>query len=266
MAGNTTDPGRSVASKVIAILKIFNNGSAFSLSEIARLTGLPVSTAHRLVAELMTSGMLERTRQGDFQVGMQMRGLAGQAGFLPPSFRDRGRRVLDDLAAAWGAGVVRLGMLDGHGVAFMERPAGNSSGPADYRSGTLPAHATAMGRALLAFAAPRVVETVFAQQLTAYTPYTCVRPERLRRALAVIRLTRVAVCRREYDLDTSAVAVPVFGPGGAVVAALEASVRHGHNLSMAQPPLIMAGRTLTRELQGGQAAGQLATPVAMSAR
>jgi DNA-binding IclR family transcriptional regulator len=259
MAGNTSDPGRSVASKVIAILKIFNNGAAFSLSEIARLAGLPVSTAHRLVAELMTAGMLERTCDGEFRVGMHMRGLAGQAGFVPPSFHDRARRVLEDLAAAGGEGVVRLGMLENSEIAFMERTAGGRSGPASFRSGTLPVHATAMGRALLAFAPADVLDRVIAKGLPACTPYTCTRPERLRRTLAVIRLTRVAVVRREYDTDTSSVAVPVFGPGGAIAAALEVSVRHVCDLGLAQPPLIVAGRTLTWELQGGHARGQWAT-------
>ena len=45
-------------------------------------------------------------------------------------------------------------------------------------------------------------------------------PEQLRRSLAVIMLTRVAISRREYDPAVSAAAVPVFGAGGEVVAAL----------------------------------------------
>jgi len=72
--------------------------------------------------------------------------------------------------------------------------------------------------------------------------------ERLRRTLAVTRLTQIAVARRELDVHTSAVAVPVFGAGGAVVAALELEARDPQDLRRMQPPLVVAGRGLSREL------------------
>jgi DNA-binding IclR family transcriptional regulator len=52
MAGNSTESGRSVTSKITSILMTFTEGSVHSLTEIARLAGLPVSTAHRLTSEL----------------------------------------------------------------------------------------------------------------------------------------------------------------------------------------------------------------------
>jgi hypothetical protein len=61
MAGNSAEPGRSVTSKIVAILLTFHDGNEHSLTEIARLTCLPVSTAHRLVTELAGWGVLERT-------------------------------------------------------------------------------------------------------------------------------------------------------------------------------------------------------------
>ena len=56
MAGNSAEPGRSVTSKIVAILLTFHDGNEHSLTEIARLTCLPVSTAHRLVTELADGG------------------------------------------------------------------------------------------------------------------------------------------------------------------------------------------------------------------
>jgi DNA-binding IclR family transcriptional regulator len=256
MAGNSTDSGRSVASKVIAILMTFGNGAVYSLTEIARLTGLPISTAHRLSMELVAWGMLERTGDGHFRVGMQLRGIANQAASVPPSFHERARGVMEDLSVAAGRGTVRLGVLENLEVAFIEKVSGNRPVSTAFAA-TAPVHATAMGRALLAFAPPPMIDTVVAHGLERYTPYTCTTPDRLRHALAVTRLTRVAVCRRELDPDMSAVAVPVFGAGGAVVAALEVSLRDGQDLRLAQPPLIVAGRSLTRELQVGRGRGHL---------
>ena len=61
MAWNAERPGsgRSVTSKVIAILMTFGSGGSYSLTEIARLTGLPISTAHRLITELLGLGHCE---------------------------------------------------------------------------------------------------------------------------------------------------------------------------------------------------------------
>ena len=251
MAGNSTDSGRSVTSKVIAILLTFSHGEAYSLTEIARLTGLPVSTAHRLATELVDWGMLQRTGEGQFRVGMQLRAIANSAGPVVPNLHERARRVMEDLAAAAGRGVVRLGVIQDLEIAYIEKGPGDRPVPTAFDTATLPAHATAMGRALLAFAPPRLVDMVIEQGLTPYTPYTITAPERLRHALSVIRLTRVAICRREYDPHACTAAVPVFGCGGRAVAALEVGMRDGQDLRVVRPPLVVAGRALSRELQTG---------------
>ena len=64
MAGNSTESGRSVTSKITSILMTFTEGSAHSLTEIARLAGLPISTTHRLTSELASWRLLERTDAG----------------------------------------------------------------------------------------------------------------------------------------------------------------------------------------------------------
>jgi DNA-binding IclR family transcriptional regulator len=255
MAGNGTDPGRSVTSKVTSILLAFEHGGTFSLTEIARLTNLPISTAHRLTNELVACELLDRPNDGHFRISSHLRGIAGNARYMPPTFHDRARRVMEDLAAATGRCEIRLGMLEGLQLTYLEKPPGNGPVQVGRESGTMPLHATALGRALLAFAPQPIVSAVVARGLCAYTPFTCTSADQLRHALAVIRLTRIAVCRHEYDPHTSSVAVPIFGAGGGVVAALELSQRDGTDLRMIQPPLIVAGRSLTRDLQTGWAHG-----------
>ncbi len=66
-----------------------------------------------------------------------------------------------------------------------------------YPSATLPVHPTALGRALLAFCPAGTTDAVIAKGLRPYTQHTITSPDRLRRALAVTRLTRVAVTRFE---------------------------------------------------------------------
>ncbi len=73
MAGNSTEPGQSVTSRVAAILLTFTDCDERSLTEIARLAGLPVSTAHRLAVELASRDLLERDEDGHYHVGSPLR-------------------------------------------------------------------------------------------------------------------------------------------------------------------------------------------------
>jgi DNA-binding IclR family transcriptional regulator len=257
VAGNSADAGRSVTSKVIAILMTFSHGCEYSLTEIARLSGLPISTAHRLASELTAWGMLERTDDGSYRVGSQLKVIASRAAQVPPSFHERARRVMEDLSAAATRATVRLGVFSDLEVAYIEKSVPNRPVSPVFEPTTLPAHATAMGKALLAFASPHLVDQLIERGLDRYTPFTVTAPERLRRALSITRLTRVAVARRELDTAVSGVAVPVFGAGGAVVAALELLITDSQDLRLVQPPLVVAARSLSRELQTGHARGHL---------
>ena len=83
MAGGAIESGRSVASRVAAILMAFRSGGTHSLTEVAGLAGLPISTTHRLVGELVSRRVLERTEGGGYRVGLPLRMIGGIA--LPSS-------------------------------------------------------------------------------------------------------------------------------------------------------------------------------------
>lgn len=249
MAGNSVEVGRSVTSKVIAILLVFGRGSTHTLTEIARLARLPVSTAYRLATELSAWGVLERTLDGQYRLGERLLSLGARSRYpMTTNIQERSRRVMEDLAAAYRRADVRLGVLTGGQVAFLRKPAGDRPVPMSFEPTTLPAHATAMGKALLAFSPPQIVDMVIGRGLKRYTDYTVTTSEELRRSLAVIRLTGVAVARRELDATTVAVAAPVFGTGGEVVAALELQDSERQDVRVMTPPLIVAARCLSREL------------------
>ena len=75
MAGNSNDHGRSVAGKVAAILSAFADQHEISNAEVARLTGMPASTAYRLLRELVVGGLLERTVHGQYRAGPLFRAI-----------------------------------------------------------------------------------------------------------------------------------------------------------------------------------------------
>jgi DNA-binding IclR family transcriptional regulator len=76
MAGNAKHEGMSVARTVVAIMCVSRQRHELSNVQIARLTGLPVSTAHRLLGELVVGGMLERTPDRHYRVGKSFRAIA----------------------------------------------------------------------------------------------------------------------------------------------------------------------------------------------
>ena len=78
MAGNSTDPGRWVTSKVTAILMVFADGDVHTLTEISASANLPTSTAHRLASELVAWRLLERTEECHYRIGLPLRMIASE--------------------------------------------------------------------------------------------------------------------------------------------------------------------------------------------
>jgi DNA-binding IclR family transcriptional regulator len=262
LAGNSSETGRSVTSKVVAILLAFTDGDILSLTEIARRTELPTSTAHRLVSELAAWGLLERTDDVQYRVGEPLRAIGGTAAGMS-SISERARRVMEDVSTAIHSDV-RLGTLHGTEVHYIEKTAGYQP-VTPSPVGSVPAHASAMGKAILAFSPPKITETIIAHGLAQCTPCTITSAAQLRKTLARVRLTRLAISQGEARRTQCAVAVPVFG-GSNLVAALEVDVRDlSSDLKLLPPVLHVASRSLSRELVVTHAVGR-ATLVAAGLR
>jgi DNA-binding IclR family transcriptional regulator len=239
-------PPRSLVSRLTAILSTFLSGDSHTVTEIAGMTGLPVSTTHRLVAELASWQLLQRASDGRYEIGLTLHRLGGDVRPLPTLF-ERAPHVVTDLGDATRRRA-RFGILRGERVAYIEKRVGPQPATPFCAGGTLPAHATALGKALLAFA-PRETVASVEQRLTAHTAHTLIRPDRLRQALQTVRLTGTAVARGELFPGDWAVAVPVFGCGGAVVAALELSLHDLQaDMDLCTAALAVAARGLSREL------------------
>jgi DNA-binding IclR family transcriptional regulator len=227
------------------ILATFSSGGSHSITDIARLTGLPVSTTHRLTAELASWHLLSRMTDGRYEVGFALQRLRGDVS-SESALYERAPHTVTDLCEVTNRRA-RLGVLREGAVAYIEKRVGPRPASPFTPAAVLPPHATALGKALLAFSSRETVASV-EQKLAAYTPATIRSPDQLRRALHAVRLTHRAESRGELFPGDLAVAVPVFGNGG-VVAALELEVRDlctdGKACTAA---LVVAARGLSREL------------------
>ncbi len=219
IAGNTARPGISVASRVLALLGAFDGAHrCLTLSQLSRRSGLPLATAHRLVAELTAWGALSRRPSGEYVVGRRMWDL----GLLAPvqsGLREVASPFLQDLYGATLA-TVHLAIRDGSQALYLDRISGHASVPVVSQAGArLPLHATGVGKVLLAYAPADVRAGVLAS-LTRITPYTITQPGRLLAELCRVHRDGYAQTKEEMSLGACSVAVPVRGPGGTAVAAL----------------------------------------------
>ena len=210
----------SVPAKLLSLLDAYTEGrSAYTLSELARRTGLPLTTAHRLVGELERWGGLERGGDGKYRIGLRMVELAA----LCPrgtGLRDVALPCMQDLYEATHQNV-QLAVREGTDGVYIERIAGRHAVAVRTRIGAhWPLHATGVGLVLLAHAPRAVQETVLAAPLKRFTPHTITDPAVLRRVLAEVRKTGIAISDRQIDEDAYSFGAPVTGPDGGCVAAL----------------------------------------------
>ncbi|MGY1734491.1 IclR family transcriptional regulator [Geodermatophilus sp. SYSU D00684] len=251
MAGGAGERGRSVTSRALAVLDAFDaSAPRLTLTEIAERSGTPLTTAHRLLAELTGWGALARRADGRYEIGRKLWDL----GLLAPvslELRQVAAPYLLDVHTAT-RDTVHLAVRDGLSALYVERISGRESVPVVSQVGSrLPLHATGVGKVLLAAAPDDVVAEALAAPARA-TRHTVVEPARLRRELAEVRRRGWARTAEEMSLGTLSVAVPVRverGGGTAVAAALGIVVpSHRRDLPRLVPVLEVAARGIGRAL------------------
>lgn len=220
MAGNSRERGRSVTSRALSILGAFDVDHArLTLSDIARSTGLPIGTAHRLVLELTEWNALERDGSGHYRIGRRL----WEIGLLNPlsaRLREIAVPFMQSLYEDTRENV-HLAVRDGYDALYVDRLCGHKSVPIISHTGSrLPLHATGVGKALLAFSEPEFLRDFLRQPLTRPTGYSIVEPGRLRREISTVRRRGYAVTSEEMTLGSCSVAAPVLDAEGTALAAV----------------------------------------------
>lgn len=211
MAGGNRDPGRSVTSKVIAVLGAFEKDPRpLGLSEIAQLADLPVSTTHRLVNELTAGDLLTRTAEGHYQLGLRIWELAQNVG---RQLRETARPFIHDLYSLTGE-TAQLVVREGNEALLIERAYGTKKGLRSSRvGGRLPLHSTAVGKVLLAFDEPWIQDSYLKLPLASVTNRTITDPAHLAAQLKQIRSQGFSATLDEQRNGASSIAVPVWHTG-----------------------------------------------------
>src|SRR6204780_259995 len=205
--------------RAAAILGAFDaNHRELTLAVLVARCGLPRSTTHRTADRMIRLGWLEKP--GDrYRIGNRLFEVASLAP-IRLELREAALPFLQDLHQATKI-TVQLGVLDGTQVLVVDKITGHRAMPMlSQVGGMIPAYCSALGRAILAYSQPAVIDAALAKPLAARTPRTLTSPVAILRELTAVPERGWAFDREEGNIGVSCVAAPIFAPLGAVAAAL----------------------------------------------
>lgn len=242
------------AHRVLTILELLTaREGPMTFTELREALELPRSSLHSLLITMSESGWLrfdEATRS--YTLGIRTLE-AGNAYTRSLTLRARAwpymTAVRDQLNET-----VQLAVLDGrHNVYIAKADGVQALRLASEVGRRLPAHATGLGKAMLAYLPADVLDELFAGiQLERYTSKTLPSLDALKAALERIRAVGYAADNEEYSIGVRCIAVPIRDHTGAVVAAMSVSaptIRFDRDARRQAIDLLLpASRDLSREL------------------
>jgi DNA-binding IclR family transcriptional regulator len=210
----------SAANSLRAFEHLVERGEV-GVSDLSRHLDVTVGTSHRILVTLVEVGFAEqnpdtrryRPTSKVLSLAQQMRGRVNT--------RDRVHLHLVELVQAVRESA-HIAILDEGFVLYIDRVASDQPFGMEFRVGSrLPAHSTASGQALLAFAQDDVVDSAIKADEAAHATNAKINRARLTKVLRTVRAEGVAEDRGEFISDVRCVAAPIRGRQGGVVAAVD---------------------------------------------
>jgi IclR family transcriptional regulator, acetate operon repressor len=217
------DLGVRSVDRAISILDLLAHGGARTGADVARELSVHRSTALRLLATLERGGLVERdATTGRYRLGPRLPQLAGVVTGAV-DLRTVARPVCERLARDAGE-TATLDVLMGDDIVPIEQATASTSLVAvNWLGRRTPVHCTASGKVILGFLVDAERHRLLARPLAALTTHTITSLDDLEAQARTARENGVARTREELELGLDAVAAPVFGAEGAVIAALDVS-------------------------------------------
>lgn len=191
--------------RLASVMDAFEVSGQLTLSQVSRITGLPRSSVHPMLEQLVAKKWLRRDGT-DYCLGIRLMEL-GSLAIQQDRLYSVALPFLRELHRVTGL-VVQFGVLDAPDVVYLDKIGGMLSGVVPTRVGERSsADRSALGRALLAFGG---------------SPVGAEAPMTLRQELSRIRDTGVAYGAGLLSPGLNCVAAPV-GPQGNAIAAVAVS-------------------------------------------
>lgn len=210
--------------KIIDILDCFSlEERELSVSEIARRTGMPKSTAHRIADSLRVAGFLDQNASRErYRLGLRLFEY-GSTVLGSMELNRVANPFIEALTKRSGENV-HLCVFNGSHMLLVKRASKASS-----RQNTLTVmeesacHSTGVGKATLAFQPEATLRKIIEAGLAPFTSHTITDPQKLRDHLAEIRSQGYAIDDREHEADIRCIAAPIRNANGRVFAAVSIS-------------------------------------------
>jgi IclR family pca regulon transcriptional regulator len=207
----------------IAVIQVFSHEHpSLTLSEVARLTGMTRATARRI---LLTLEKLGHVRSDGRRFSLTPRVLTlGWAYLSSLNLWEIAQPLMEDLVQETHESC-SAATLDLPDIVYVARVPTRRIMTIALGVGTrLPAHATSMGRVLLADLPQAELDAYLSDyELEQFTPHTIVAPNALLVAVAEVREQGWALVDQELEIGLRSVAAPIRGANGRTIAALNAS-------------------------------------------
>lgn len=218
-------PGSALERALAVVETLLDADHPIGLQEIAARLGLPRQTAHRIVNQLIESGLVQRQFDKDrIAPGPRMRRLALNT--LYYSRRSGPLHALLTELAERTEETCNLGVLDGDKVLLLDRVESHWSLRVHSEVGRrLDFHSSAIGKLIVAFLPKeRRHRLITARPLKRYTSFTITEEAALEDEFAGIRRRGYSASNQGTTLGMFSLAVPVRAPGGRVLAGLACQV------------------------------------------
>jgi DNA-binding IclR family transcriptional regulator len=196
--------------RAIRILNALQGSRRLGLSEIASRLQLPASTVHGIVRTLAAHGMVEQDQgSGRYQLGPAVL-LLGNVYLDTLELSGRAAKWSEELARRTGM-AVRVGVLLMDEVVIVQHePRPDGTRQMREVGIVIPAHASALGKAMLAFRPEDRRRVAEQGSLRAMTGETVVEPQMFEKELNATAATGIATESDEAVLGDSGVAAPIF--------------------------------------------------------
>ena len=242
-------PIGSVARAIALLDAVAESEGGARVNELARRIGVNPSTASRLLGTLEAGGLVEREPGGPYRLGLRLVALSDRVlGQL--DVRERARPWLAWLVQETGETATLSVPGGGEAITVDFVPSPSSVASLARLGRPSVAHATAAGKVMLAFGSP----ARNADALSAVTDRPIPDPNALERELDRVRNAGLAEAVGEREPDLNALAAPVLGRGGELVAILglqgPAARLPAATRKALRDPLVRAARELGQSLGG----------------
>jgi DNA-binding IclR family transcriptional regulator len=236
--------------RAIRILLALQGARRLSLSDLAAQLGLPSSTVHGIAQTLAAHGMVEQ-EPGSTRYMLGPAVLRLSSVYLDnQEFRSRTLKWSEELARRSGLSVRAGILLLGDVIIVHHEPRPNGSRQMPEVGFVMPAHASALGKALLAFRPEDATTLLATNALRRMTGETIIDAKALHDELAQIARTGIATEHDEALLGESSLAAPVFDATTRAVGALSVVIPSSEWPAPNQlhDDLREAARNISREL------------------